>query len=113
MYKGDIDQTINLFKNSKQRVDVPQEHIKFDDHERNLVLRVLTTNNYRYDMPFSKYNGAFTLDDNEFRVKIVSGDGFTKAASVAKIFKSGKVGDRNFLDKDIRNGKVYFSTRWH
>ena len=109
VYKGDIDQTINLFKNSKQRVDVPQVHIKFDDHERNLVLRVLTTNNYRYDMPFSKYNGAFTLDDNEFRVKIVSGDGFTKAASVAKIFKSGKVGDRNFLDKDIRNGKVYFS----
>ena len=109
VYKGDIDQTINLFKNSKQRVDVPQVHIKFDDHERNLVLRVLTTNNYRYDMPFSKYNGAFTLDDNEFRVKIVSGDGSTKAASVAKIFKSGKVGDRNFLDKDIRNGKVYFS----
>jgi hypothetical protein len=109
VYKGDIDQTINLFKNSKQRVDVPQVHIKFDDHERNLVLRVLTTNNYRYDMPFSKYNGAFTLDDDEFRVKIVSGDGSTKAASVAKIFKSGKVGDRNFLDKDIRNGKVYFS----
>ena len=59
-------------------------------------------------MPFSKYNGAFTLNDDEFRVKIVSGDGSTKAASVAKIFKSGKVGDRNFLDKDIRNGKVYF-----
>ena len=109
VYKGDIDQTINLFKNSKQRVDVPQVHIKFGDHERNLVLRVLTTNNYRYDMPFSKYNGAFTLNDDEFRVKIVSGDGSTKAASVAKIFKSGKVGDRNFLDKDIRNGKVYFS----
>ena len=109
VYKGDIDQTINLFKNSKQRVDVPQVHIKFGDHERNLVLRVLTTNNYRYDMPFSKYNGAFTLNDDEFRVKIVSGDGFTKAASVAKIYKSGKVGDRNFLDKDIRNGKVYFS----
>ena len=109
VYKGDIDQTIKLFKNSKQRVDVPQVHIKFGDHERNLVLRVLTTNNYRYDMPFSKYNGAFTLNDDEFRVKIVSGDGSTKAASVAKIFKSGKVGDRNFLDKDIRNGKVYFS----
>ena len=109
VYKGDIDQTINLFTKSKQLVDVPQVHIKFDDNERNLVLRVLTTNNYRYDMPFSKYNGAFTLDDNEFRVKIVSGDGSTKAASVAKIYKSGKVGDRIFLDKDIRNGRVFFS----
>ena len=109
VYKGDIDQTINLFKNSKQPVDVPQVHIKFDDHERNLVLRVLTTNNYRYDMPFSKYNGAFTLDGDEFRVKIVSGDGSTKAASVAKIYKSGRVGEREFLDKDIRNGRVYFS----
>ena len=29
-------------------------------------------------MPFSKFNGAFTLDDNQFRVKILSGDGSIK-----------------------------------
>ena len=60
-------------------------------------------------MPFSKFNGAFTLDENDFRVKIISGDGSVKAASVAPMFKSGKVGDRNFLDKDVKNGKVFFS----
>ncbi|MDQ5869264.1 MAG: hypothetical protein M3530_06000 [Thermoproteota archaeon] len=104
-----IEQTINVIKNSKKEVDVPQVHIKFHNHERNLVLRVLSTNNYKYDMPFSKYNGAFILDDNEFRVKIVSGDGISQSASVAKMFKSGKVGDRVFLDKDVRKGRVYFS----
>ena len=55
------------------------ESIKFHSHERSLVLRILTTNNYRYEMPFSKFNGAFTLDDNQFRVKILSGDGSIKA----------------------------------
>jgi hypothetical protein len=25
------------------------------------------------------------------------------------MFKSGKIGDREFLDKDVRNGKVFFS----
>ncbi len=60
-------------------------------------------------MPFSKFNGAFTLDENQFRVKILSGDGSIKAASVAPMFKSGKVGDRDFLDKDVKNGKVFFS----
>ena len=74
-----------------------------------LVLRILTTNNYRYEMPFSKFNGAFTLDDNQFRVKILSGDGSIKTASMAQMFKSGKIGDRNFLDKDVKNGKVFFS----
>jgi hypothetical protein len=60
-------------------------------------------------MPFSKYNGAFKLDDDEFRVKVLSGDGSVQSASVAKMFKSGKIGDREFLDKDVRNGKVFFS----
>lgn len=62
-------------------------------------------------MPFSKFNEAFTLDDNEFRVKILSGDGSIKAASVAPMFKSGKIGDRDFLDKDVNNGKVFFSLK--
>lgn len=104
-----ISETINVIKKAKKVVDVPQVHIKFHTHERNLVLRVLTTTNYKYDLPFSKYNGAFVLDDNEFRVKILSGDGKTLSASVAKMFKGGKVGDRIFLDKDIRKGKVFFS----
>ena len=109
--KSDITQTLNTIKKGKQEVDVPRIHIKFHSHERNLVLRVLTTNNYKYDMPFSKFNGAFTLDDNEFRVKILSGDGSIKAASVAPMFKSGKIGDRDFLDKDVNNGKVFFSLK--
>jgi hypothetical protein len=107
--KTEITQTVDVIKKSKQEVDVPRIHIKFDSHERNLVLRILSTNNYRYEMPFSKYNGAFTLDDNQFRVKILSGDGSIKTASVAPMFKSGKVGERNFLDKDVNNGKVFFS----
>ncbi|MGB8159682.1 MAG: hypothetical protein WCE93_06000, partial [Nitrososphaeraceae archaeon] len=60
--KTEITQTVDVIKKSKQEVDVPRIHIKFDSHERNLVLRILSTNNYRYEMPFSKYNGAFTLD---------------------------------------------------
>jgi hypothetical protein len=109
--KTEITQTVDVIKKSKQEVDVPRIHIKFDSHERNLVLRILSTNNYRYEMPFSKYNGAFTLDDNQFRVKILSGDGSIKTASVAPMFKSGKVGERNFLDKDVNNGKVFFSLK--
>jgi hypothetical protein len=107
--KNIIRETINEIKKSKTEVDVPRVHIKFHTHERNLVLRILTTTNYKYEMPFSKYNGAFKLDDDEFRVKVLSGDGSVKSASVAKMFKSGKIGDREFLDKDIRNGKVFFS----
>jgi hypothetical protein len=109
--KTEITQTVDVIKKSKQEVDVPRIHIKFDSHERSLVLRILSTNNYRYEMPFSKYNGAFVLDDNQFRVKILSGDGSIKAASVAPMFKSGKVGERNFLDKDVNNGKVFFSLK--
>ena len=78
--KTEITQTVDVIKKSKQEVDVPRIHIKFDSHERNLVLRILSTNNYRYEMPFSKYNGAFTLDDNQFRVKILSGDGSIKGS---------------------------------
>jgi len=109
--KTEITQTVDTIKKAKQEVDVPRIHIKFDSHERNLVLRILSTNNFRYEMPFSKFNGAFTLDDNQFRVKILSGDGSVKAASVAPMFKSGKVGERNFLDKDVNNGKVFFSLK--
>jgi hypothetical protein len=104
-----IQQTIDVIKKSKTEVDVPRIHIKFHTHERNLVLRILSTSNYKYEMPFSKYNGAFKLDDDEFRVEVLSGDGSVQSASVAKMFKSGKIGDREFLDKDVRNGKVFFS----
>jgi hypothetical protein len=109
--KTEIKQTVNVIKKAQQEVDVPRIHIRFDSHERNLVLRTLSTNNYRYEMPFSKFNGAFTIAENEFRVKILSGDGSVKAASVAPMFKSGKVGERNFLDKDVNNGKVFFSLK--
>ena len=109
--KTEITQTVDVIKKAKEEVDVPRIHIKFDSHERNLVLRILSTNNFRYEMPFSKFNGAFTLDDNQFRVKVLSGDGSVKAASVAPMFKSGKVGERNFLDKDVNNGKVFFSLK--
>ena len=107
--KNSIQETINVIKKSKTEVDVPRVHIKFHTHERNLVLRILSTNNYKYEMPFSKYNGAFKLDDDQFRVKVLSSDGSVQSASVAKMFKSGKIGDREFLDKDVRNGKVFFS----
>ncbi len=84
-------------------------HIKFHGHERSLVLSFLTTNNYKYEMPFSKYNGAFTLDDNDFMVKLLSGDGNIQAASVAPMFTSGKIGERMFLDKEVNQGNVFFS----
>jgi hypothetical protein len=60
-------------------------------------------------MPFSKFNGTFTLDDNEFMVKLLSGDGKIQAASVAQTFTSGKIGDRIFLEKDVNQGGVFFS----
>src|SRR4029078_8203968 len=107
--KSAITDTLNIIKKGKQEVDVPRVHIKFSGHERSLVMRFLTTNNYKYEMPFSKYKGDFTLDDNDFRVKLLSGDGKIQAASVAHMFKSGKIGERNFLDKDVKNGKVFFS----
>jgi len=104
-----ISGTLNTIKNAKQEVDVPRVHIIFQEHERSLVLSFLTTNNYRYEMPFSKYNGAFTLDDNEFMVKLLSGDGTIQAASVAPMFTSGQIGERMFLDREVNQGKVFFS----
>ena len=49
--KTEIKQTVDVIKKAKQEVDVPRIHIKFDSHERNLVLRILSTNNYRYRCP--------------------------------------------------------------
>jgi len=60
-------------------------------------------------MPFSKNKGGFTLDAVEFRVKVIGGKGKIQTASVAKMLGDGKVGDREFLDKEKRNGKVYFN----
>jgi hypothetical protein len=104
-----ITGTLDAIKNAKQEVDVPRVHIKFHGHERSLVLSFLTTNNYKYEMPFSKYNGAFTLDDNDFMVKLLSGDGNIQAASVAPMFTSGEIGERMFLDKEVNQGNVFFS----
>jgi hypothetical protein len=104
-----ITETITTIKKSKTIVDVPRIHIKFDNDEKNLVLRVLNTNDAKYEMPFSKNKGAFTLDNDEFRVKVIGGKGKIQTGSVAKMLGDGKVGDREFLDKEKRNGKVYFN----
>jgi hypothetical protein len=104
-----ITETTTIIKKSKAVVvDVPRVHIKFENDERNLVLRVLSTNDAKYEMPFSKTKGAFTLDDDEFRVKVIGGKGNIQAASVAQMSSDGRVGDKEFLDKDKRGGKVYF-----
>ena len=104
-----ITETITVIKKSKTTVDVPRIHIKFDDDEKNLVLRVLNTNDAKYEMPFSKTKGGFGLDAEEFRVKVIGGKGKIQAASMAELLGDGKVGDKEFLDKDRRDGKVYFN----
>lgn len=104
-----ITETITVIKKSKTTVDVPRIHIKFDDVEKNLVLRVLNTNDAKYEMPFSKTKGGFGLDAEEFRVKVIGGKGKIQAASMAEMLGDGKVGDKEFLDKDRRDGKVYFN----
>lgn len=107
--KRTITETITIIKKSKSIVvDVPRVHIKFENDEKNLVLRVLSTDDAKYEMPFSKKKGGFTLDDDEFRVKVMGGKGKVQAGSVAEMQSDGKIGDREFLDKDRRNGKVYF-----
>jgi hypothetical protein len=103
-----IQETVNILKAEKPLVKVPRVHIKFeDDKERNLILRVLNTQDAKYDMPFSRFNGAFTLNDDEFRVKLI-GKGKILSAAVSEMENNGDVGPREFLEKDIRNGKVYF-----
>jgi len=104
-----ITETITIIKKSKTTVDVPRIHIKFDDDDKNLVLRVLNTNDAKYEMPFSKTKGGFGLDADEFRVKVIAGKGKIQAASMAKMLGDGKAGDKEFLDKEKRNGKVYFN----
>jgi hypothetical protein len=105
-----ITETITTIKKSKSVVDVPRIHIKFNDDEKNLVLRVLNTNDAKYEMPFSKNKGGFKLDADDFRVKVIGGKGKIQAASMAQMLGDGKIGDKEFLDKDRRNGNVYFNT---
>jgi hypothetical protein len=105
-----ITETITSIKKSKSVVDIPRIHIKFDDDEKNLVLRVLNTNDVKYEMPFSKNKGGFKLDADDFRVKVIGGKGKIQAASMAQMLGDGKVGEKEFLDKDRRNGNVYFNT---
>src|SRR5919112_2061870 len=103
-----IQETVNTLKVEKPLVKVPRIHIEFDNNkERNLILRVLNTQDAKYDMPFSRFNGAFSLNDDDFRVKII-GKGRILSAAVSEMKNNGDVGPREFLEKDIRNGKVYF-----
>jgi hypothetical protein len=103
-----IQETVNTLKAEKPLVKVPRIHIEFDNNkERNLVLRVLNTLDAKYDMPFSKYNGPFILNDNEFKVKLI-GKGNILSAAVSEMKNNGDIGPREFLDKDVRNGKVFF-----
>jgi len=105
-----ITETVTTIKKSKSVVDVPRIHIKFDGEEKSLVLRVLNTNDAKYEMPFSKNKGGFKLDADEFRVKVIGGKGKIQAASMAQMLGDGKIGEKEFLDKDRRNGNVYFNT---
>ena len=75
-----------------------------------MVLRVLNTNDAKYETPFSKNKGGFKLDADDFRVKVIGGKGKIQAASMAQMLGDGKVGEKEFLDKDRRNGNVYFNT---
>src|SRR5919112_394021 len=103
-----IQETVNTLKAEKPIVKVPRIHIEFGSNkERNLILRVLNTQDAKYDMPFSRFNGAFSLNDDEFRVKII-GKGKILSAAVSEMENNGDIGPREFLEKDIRNGKVYF-----
>ena len=103
-----IQETVNTLKVEKPLVKVPRIHIEFDNNkERNLILRTLNTQDAKYDMPFSRFNGAFILNDDEFRVKII-GKGKILSAAVSEMKNNGDVGPREFLEKEIRNGKVYF-----
>jgi hypothetical protein len=103
-----IQETVNTLKAEKPIVKVPRIHIEFGNNkERNLILRVLNTQDAKYDMPFSRFNGAFSLNDDEFRVKII-GKGKILSAAVSEMENNGDIGPREFLEKDIRNGKVYF-----
>ena len=105
-----ITETVTIIKKSKSVVDVPRIHIKFEGDEKSLVLRVLNTNDAKYEMPFSKNKGGFKLDADEFRVKVIGGKGKIQAASMAQMLGDGKIGEKEFLDKERKNGNVYFNT---
>ena len=105
-----ITETVTTIKKSKSLVDVPRVHIKFEGDEKSLVMRVLNTNDAKYEMPFSKNKGGFKLDADEFRVKVIGGKGKIQAASVAQMLGDGKIGEKEFLDKDRKNDNVYFNT---
>jgi hypothetical protein len=104
-----IQETVNTLKVEKPLVKVPRIHIEFGNHkERNLVLRVLNTQDAKYNMPFSKYDGAFVLNDNEFKVKLI-GIGKILSAAISEMKNNGDIGPREFLQKDVHNGKVFFN----
>ena len=103
-----IQETVNTLKAEKQTVEVPRIDIQFaNNKERHLSMRVLNTINAKYDMPFSRYNGAFIMDDHEFKVKVI-GKGKIISAAVSEMKKNGDLGPRDFLGREIRNGKIFF-----
>ncbi|MFW9880143.1 MAG: hypothetical protein ACFFG0_44275 [Candidatus Thorarchaeota archaeon] len=71
---------------------------------------MFSINYAKYEMPFSKSKGGFELDDDEFRIKVIGGKGKIQAASMAQMLGESKIGDKEFLDRDRRNGNVYFNT---
>src|SRR5215217_6003536 len=80
-----IQETVNTLKVEKPLVKVPRIHIEFGNNkERNLVLRVLNTQDAKYDMPFSRFNGAFSLNDDDFKVKII-GKGKILSAAILEM----------------------------
>jgi hypothetical protein len=104
-----VQETVNTLKAEKPLVKVPRIHIEFGNNkERNLVLRVLNTQDAKYNMPFSKYDGAFVLNDNEFKVKLI-GIGKIESAAISEMKNNGDIGPREFLQKDVHNGKVFFN----
>ena len=104
-----VQDTVNTLKAEKPLVKVPRIQIQFGNHkERNLVLRVLNTLDAKYNMPFSKYDGAFVLNDDEFKVKLI-GIGKILSAAISEMKNNGDIGPREFLQKDVHNGKVFFS----
>nr|MBA3978853.1 hypothetical protein [Nitrosopumilus sp.] len=105
-----ITETVTQLQTKKDDVKVPRVHIEFGKNsERNLVLRSLDTKTADYDMPFSKTAGAFRLADrlNEFEVEVL-GKGKILTASLSEILSNGKIGPREFLEKQTKSGEIFF-----
>jgi len=61
-------------------------------------------------MPFGINKGSFKSDTDEFKVKVIGEKGKIQAASMAQMLEDGKIEEKEILDKDRKNGNVYFNT---